>query len=171
MPERKPKYSVTVRLPAGIMLTFIGLFYFVSAGAYFTTSSKTPSNNIEDAYFNGALGVIFFISGAVCLFLEIKKRILAKELFNAGHYVMAEITDVIIDYYLHLRIPGLPRYPYAVMCRYQDAGGREYMFKSRWIYFDPKPFLQDRMVKVYVERDNYKHYYVDIDEVINHHKI
>ncbi|MDE6387370.1 MAG: hypothetical protein K2L82_06125 [Lachnospiraceae bacterium] len=80
---------------------------------------------------------------------------------------MAEITDVIIDYYLRLRIPGLPRYPYTVICRYYDVKGEEHTFKSRWIYFDPKPFLKERKVKVYVKSGDFRHYYVDIDEVIH----
>lgn len=163
----KPKYSMTGRLLAGIILVLLGLYFFIEGCVYAASMDGSQFYNIEDAYSSCGVGAVLFIPGAACLFFEIRKRIRIKELFNAGHYVMAEITDVIIDYYLTLRIPGLPRYPYTVMCRYRDAVGEEYMFKSRWIYFDPKPFLQERMVKVYVERGNYKYYYVDIDEVIH----
>ena len=50
--------------------------------------------------------------------------------------------------------------------RYQDMYGNVHIFKSRDLYFDPTDLFKDQMVKVYVDGDNYKRYYVDIDEVL-----
>lgn len=53
-----------------------------------------------------------------------------------------------------------------VECRYQDMEGNVHIFTSRCLYFNPEPLLQSPMVKVDVEGDNYKHYYVDIAEIL-----
>ncbi len=41
------------------------------------------------------------------------------------------------------------------------------MFRSRYLHFNPEPFLTDQMVKVYLDHEDYKYYYVDIDEVFH----
>ena len=75
---------------------------------------------------------------------------------------MAEIAETKINY--NVRING--KSPYVVECQYWDMAGNAHIFKSRCLYFNPEPLFKDRMVRVYVEGDNYKNYYVDIDEVL-----
>ena len=53
-----------------------------------------------------------------------------------------------------------------VKCSYKDGYGNVHIFKSRNLMFDPGEFLKDNMVRVYIEGENYKHYYVDIDEIL-----
>lgn len=44
--------------------------------------------------------------------------------------------------------------------------GNIHIFRSRNLSFDPTPPLTDQMVRVYVEGENFKHYYMDIDSVL-----
>ncbi len=72
-----------------------------------------------------------------------------------------DFFDVQRNYNVHIR----GRSPYFVRCRYQDVRGNVHIFRSRSAFIEPQ-LLQDTKIKVYVDGENYKNYYVDIDEVI-----
>ncbi|MBD5475781.1 MAG: hypothetical protein HDR17_07345 [Lachnospiraceae bacterium] len=74
--------------------------------------------------------------------------------------------DITINYLLGVPANFPLGHPYIVECRYHDAKGEEHTFYSRNLYFDPKPFLKQKMVKVYIQDEDFKPYYVDIDEVL-----
>lgn len=166
MPTRKPKYSMTGLLLAGIILAFIGAFFFIEGFTHFASTDKPQFDNIEEAYSSCGVGAVCLIIGAACLFFEVKRRIRTKELFNAGNYIMAEIVDITINYLIGVPANFPLGHPYIVVCRYQDARGEEHRFYSRNLYFDPKPFLKEKMVKVYIQDEDFKPYYVDIDEML-----
>ena len=44
--------------------------------------------------------------------------------------------------------------------------GTVHIFKSRYLYYNPESLLKNNAVRVYVDNNNYKKYYVDIDEVL-----
>lgn len=166
MPTRKPKYSMTGLLLAGIILVFIGAFFFIEGFTHFASTDKPQFYNIEEAYSSCGVGAVCLITGAACLFFEFKRRIRTKELFNAGNYIMAEIVDIIINYLIGVPANFPLGHPYIVVCRYKDAKTEEHTFYSRNLYFDPKPFLKEKMVKVYIQDEDFKPYYVDIDEIL-----
>ncbi len=165
MSTRKPKYSMTGLLLTGIILIVLGCCFLIMGCTYFAVVLNPPVDCLEDACIFCAGGAILLIVGVFGLLLEYQKRMRIKELYAAGDYVMAQITDIGINYFLTV-IKNCP-HPYIVTCRYRDAQGEEHLFKSRNLYFDPRPFLQERTVKVYVKSMDFKYYYVDIDEVIH----
>lgn len=157
MPERKAKSGVSAFLIIGIVFTCIGAGYLAVGIAVFLDG--------ESAFFKlifGGLGLVFFITGLICLFGEIEKRCRNNRLLCSGNYILAEIAEVV--WCTNIRING--RHPYMVMCQYRDMEGNVHMFKSRYLNFDPEPLFKDRMVRIYVENENFRHYYVDIDEVL-----
>ncbi|MBD5489940.1 MAG: hypothetical protein HDR13_14310 [Lachnospiraceae bacterium] len=166
MPTRKPKYSMNGLLLAGIILVFLGLFFFIEGLVHIASTDKPQFYNIEDAYSSCGVGAVCLITGAACLFFEFKRRIRTKELFNAGNYIMAEIVDITINYLIGAPVNFPLGHPYIVVCRYKDAKAEEHTFYSRNLYFDPKPFLKEKMVKVYIQDEDFKPYYVDIDEIL-----
>lgn len=100
-------------------------------------------------------GEVLLIASVLCL--VIRTRVRNNRLISSGQYIMAEISEITMNY---------DRHPYIIICRYQDRYGNIHTFRSRNLYFDPVPLLKDQMVKVYVDRDNFKFNYVDIDEVL-----
>lgn len=124
-----------------------------------------PAENIEGdvrafrAIFCG-LGAVLLIVGLLCL--EIRTRVRNNRLINSGQYIMAEISELTMNYTVSVN----RSHPYIVICRYQDMYGNIHLFRSRNLFFDPVPLLKDQMVRVYVEGEDYKHYYMDIDEVL-----
>lgn len=158
MTERKAKQGISALLIVGLVFTGIGAIY-LAVGIIISLWEK---NMLVFLISFGGIGLVFLIAGIICLLLEIRKRKRRNRLLNAGRYITAEITEVSISYAIKIN----RRYPYVVICRYEDGEGNVHLFKSRYLLFDPAPFLKDRMVRVYVEDGNFKHYYVDIDEVL-----
>lgn len=145
----------------------IGIIFFVMGAAYIgigisTFFWSTGEGTALFRYIFGGVGLVLFVIGIVCLWSSIQKRKRMNHVLSAGKYVMADITG--IDQYYNIRING--RHPYIVTCQYQDISGNVHIFRSRYLKYDPSPFLQNPMVRVYVDAENYKYYYVDIDEVL-----
>lgn len=166
MEKRKAKRGLTALLITSIVFIIIGTIYIL-VGSFVGAQSVEGDPVIFKGVFCG-LGAIFLIVGVICLGLEISKIIRCNRLINSGQYIIAEITEVAMNYAVSVN----RRHPYVVRCRYQDMYGNIHTFRSRNLNFDPAPFFKDQVVKVYVEGENFKHYYVDIDgvlpEVIRH---
>lgn len=54
--------------------------------------------------------------GLIFLIVKIKKKLLCNRLLCSGNYIMAEISEVNVNY--NVTVNG--RSPYVVECRYQD---------------------------------------------------
>lgn len=160
MEKRKAKMGLTVLLMVSIIFSFAGIIFILVGGII-------PSENIEGdagafrAIFCG-LGAVLLIVGVLCLCLEVRTRVRNNRLISSGQYIMAEISEITMNYTVSVN----RSHPYIVICRYQDMYGNIHLFRSRNLFFDPAPLLKDQMVRVYVEGEDYKHYYMDIDEVL-----
>lgn len=158
--ERKAKNSFGARFIVGIVFTFIGIIYLaVGTPLYFFLPDR--NSRIFSSVFSG-LGMVFLILGIVFLILEIKKKRRCNRLLHDGNYITAEISEISLDYGIRVN----RRHPYVVICRYRDMEGTVHMFKSRNLYFNPGPLLQGQTVKIYVDGKDFRHYYMDIDEVL-----
>lgn len=162
MEKRKAKMGMGPMFIVGIIFTILGIgFLPMGIVLYFGLKEETSVGFIFLCVFGG-VGLLFLILGILFLVLEVRKRARCNELLNAGNYVMAEIMEISINYNVRVN----DRYPYIVRCQYQDPNGNVHIFKSRNLYFNPETILKDRMVRVYVNGENYKYYYMDIDEVL-----
>ena len=159
--ERKSKTGLSALLIVGSVFTIVGAS-FLAIGLIIYYALKEEEGAILFLLIFGGIGLLFFVLGVIFLIVELKKKLRNDKLLGAGNYVMAEVLEVTLNYNVAVN----RRHPYIVRCRYQDMYGNVHIFKSRDLYFDPTDLFKDQMVKVYVDGDNYKRYYVDIDEVL-----
>ena len=157
--ERKLKMGWTAYLIIGIVFTVIG--------AIFTALGVAFALVIEDLGFFfflsfGGIGIVFLVMGIIFLVSQAVKKQTAKRLVQEGNYILAEIMDVYMDYNIHVN----NQCPYIVRCRYEDGSGVIHTFKSRGIFFNPEGLFKDQFIRVYVDRDDFRKYYVDIDSVL-----
>ncbi|MGN0377779.1 MAG: hypothetical protein ACI4ED_09095 [Suilimivivens sp.] len=158
--ERKAKTGVSALLIIGIIFTAIGaIFSATGLIIYFTLKEEGV---ILFCLIFGGIGAFFLILGLIFLIVVLQKKLRNDKLLRSGNYVMAEIMEAVLNF--NVTVNG--RHPYIVRCRYQDIYGNVHIFKSRDLFFNPSELLKDQMVRVYVDGENYKHYYVDIDEVL-----
>lgn len=117
------------------------------------------------------LPFIFGLTGTVALGVSIaifavfyKKASVRKRLLEAGYSVTANITGFPADY--SVRVNRMPTY--RMECSYQDPStGVVHIFRSEPLVYNPAPYVTQRTVCVYVERNSgYKTYYVDADSVL-----
>ena len=114
----------------------------------------------------GGMGCLFLALGIVFLVLEIKKRNLSKRLLTEGYYIYAEVLEVNQNFNVQYGNHG---HPYIIRCGYTDETGTLHVFKSRNIIGYPGNNLIGQQVRVYLDRNdynNYRNYYVDIDEIL-----
>lgn len=160
MEQRKAKDGWSARLIAAIVFISIGILYIIIERVVGEESINGNAMVFRAAF--GGLGVVLLAAGVLCLILEVRTRRRNNRLLNSGQYVLAEISEITMNYSIRIN----SRHPYIVKCRYQDMNGVVHVFKSRNLNFDPAPILRDQMVRVYVDGDDFRHYYMDIDSIL-----
>lgn len=107
------------------------------------------------------IGSIFIIIGIAFIMSVTKKKALGKRLKQSGTPIEAHIDSVETT---GIRVNGCPTY--VIKCSYDNPyDGMTYTFKSEHIGFDPTMNIQGETIRVYVEENNYKKYYVDISDI------
>lgn len=160
MEQRKAKGGWSARLIVAIIFIGIGILYSI-IGIFVGGQNIDGDTTIFRIIFGG-LGAVLLAAGVLCLFFEIRTRRRNSRLLNSGQYVLAEISEITMNYSIRIN----SRHPYIVKCRYQDMNGVVHVFRSRNLNFDPAPVLRDQMVRVYVDGEDFRHYYMDIDSVL-----
>lgn len=149
------------------MFLLIGIIFVLVGGSFTGVGIATffwnaGPNMIFFQLIFGGIGLPLFIIGIICLLYSIKRRNRINSLISSGKYIMAEVATV--NRCDNVKLNGY--HPYVVTCQYQDASGNIHMFRSRYLRINPEPFLKDQMVRVYLDAEDYRYYYVDIDEVL-----
>lgn len=111
----------------------------------------------------GCIGVPFFVIGGVFLLIVRKRKKKKQYLLRNGRQVMAEVTGGRLNY--NYAVNG--RHPWKMECKYEDIySGELYLFSSENIWIDPELYI-GQQVAVYVDADNYRKYYVDVESLFS----
>lgn len=164
--ERKVKMGLSAMMIVAITFTILGAT-FLPIGIIASMGLMSVSGDfvVFVAMFTG-LGSIFLVLGIIFWWIEIKKRNRCNRLLAEGYYIYAEVLDVNQNFNIQYGNHG---HPYVVKCGYTDETGTLHIFKSRNIRKYPGNNLIGQQVRVYLDRNdynNFKNYYVDIDEIL-----
>lgn len=107
----------------------------------------------------GGIGSLFFVLGIVFLGITWNKKRRASKLLQSGRYIWGEIAEYRFNYNVYVG----NRSPVILLVRYVDPYGTTHIFKSGNVYLSFCESLVGQKVKVYVEENNFNHYYVDVD--------
>ena len=163
MNEKKVKVGLNAVGIVGIVFTIIGAIFLVLGIVMgIGLRSEMGVGSIAFLFAFGGMGLLFFTLGLVFLITLGNQKKNAKRLLENGNYVIAEIFDISQNYNVSVN----NKHPFIVSCKYEAMDGVVHIFKSRYLYFNPEPLLKNNVVRVYVDNDNFKKYYVDIDEVL-----
>ncbi len=127
------------------------------------TDIKITSQDTIDAVGGIFMGVIFALVGIVPLIFMYKGKQRIKNLIETGYYIYAVVDRVEKNYgYSRNR-----QHPYMAYCTHEDEEtGKKYKFQSPPMWKNPDPVIRvGTRLKVYVERNNYANYYVDVDSL------
>ena len=164
--ERKAKMGLSAMMIVAITFTIIGITFLpIGIIAGMGSMAVDGSLSVFVMMFAG-LGALFLTLGVIFLSLEIKKRNRCNRLLTEGYYILAEIIDVNKNFNVQYGNHG---HPYVIKCGYTDENGTLHIFKSRNITRYPGNNLLGQQVRVYLDRNdynNFKNYYMDIDEIL-----
>ena len=158
--EKKARIGRSALLIIGIIYAALG-GAFVILGTALAVLLRSDDGLMIGLIFGG-IGAIFLILGIIFLAAEFCKKKRSDALLASGHYVLGEVVDIAAN--INVNVNG--RYPYYIVVQYIDPRGVRHIFRSPSLRIFRDPELLGKKVKVYVENDNFKHYYVDVDEIL-----
>lgn len=156
MEQKKAKMGTSALLIFGIVYTVLG--------GLFAVMGIVLSAALDESLFGlifGGIGSIFLVLGLIFLYITHRRKARANALLAQGYYVWGQIMEFIPNF--NVRVNG--RHPFITLVRYIDSNGTAHVFRSASMPVYPDLALIGHQVKVYVERDNFKHYYVDLAEI------
>lgn len=110
-------------------------------------------------FFTVPLGSIFFIIGISFILTIRSKERRKKLLLESGLLIQARYMGT--SQSQNVRINGSR--PFYIECSYKDPYTEQtYLFRSEYLGFNPKSLIQVSEIPVYIDRENFKKYYVDI---------
>ncbi|WP_142688374.1 DUF3592 domain-containing protein [Chitinophaga polysaccharea] len=112
------------------------------------------------AFITGAFALIFGLIGLGYHIVRKVGRSRQEQLKQSGQLVPASFISVDVNRYVSVN----RRHPFFIRCEWKDPlTGITHPFKSGFIWSDPTPYIErDKKIDVYVDRNNFRKYYVDI---------
>lgn len=108
------------------------------------------------------IGVCFFIVALVFIILAGMKGKKKKYLLEEGRVIEA----VVIGGHMNYNVSVNGRHPWKLECQYEDISqNATYLYSSYNIWQDPQ-FYVGQTVRVYIDRQNPKKYYVDVENLL-----
>jgi len=156
----RAKYGRGALLIIGFVYSLLGSIFLVlgMALAFLGTYEQT---RITGSVFI-PLGAVFFLLGVIFLAIEVRKKKRNDRLIENHRFLWGEVVDFVPN--TNVRIGG--RSPYIVIARYRDSNGRNHIFKSPSLPVYRDPDVIGKPVRIYVSDDSYRHYYVDVEEIL-----
>ena len=120
-------------------------------------------------FIGGGLGMVFFGSH---MFLKDKERLDGlREAYENNRCIMADIVNVRHETSSQKTSDNMftgvsYREYYVVECRYKDPAGVTHIYYSPAIYYDPTELIIAKQVPVYIDRNDEKNFFVDIDQAL-----
>ena len=104
----------------------------------------------------------FFVIGSIFITSESKRKQKIQAIIKQGNYIEAEITEITQN----LAYEENGEYPYVVNAKYEDETGCVHLFRSYNLNFNPENMLLDHVVRIYVKKNDYKYYYMDLNSIL-----
>ena len=114
----------------------------------------------------GSVLAVFLIVGIICMIIYSTKKGKKEKLIANGKYIYADIVDIDVNVYQKVQIDRISMNPYFIVCKYVEANGKEHLFKSKSLLYNPSALITEKQLKVYVDLKNPKKYYVDTSSIL-----
>ncbi|HEY5851683.1 MAG TPA: hypothetical protein VIT62_13070 [Lysobacter sp.] len=138
------------RYPASTFASTALLFFGSGLAATLLLSAK-PLESL--------IGVTVACIGLSIMLGRVKRRNLAMQLMSQGHAIQATVTDVRDDGLF--QVSG--HAPYRIVAQWVDPrSGEVRTFHSWKVLSDPRVFIRDEHVVVYIDPERSQRYYLDI---------
>lgn len=156
------KYGWTEKGIIGMVLAPLGLIFLI-VGLACHTSIRAPGERLAFLICFAGLGFIFLVVGLVFLGMELWRRGKQRAAYEGGYYVIGKVAGFKVN--THVNVNGT--HPMVVEVHYTDPDtGTVHVFYSRHLYINAKGLLTSYEVPVYMDREDKRVGFVDIDAVL-----
>ena len=108
------------------------------------------------------MGILFLLFGfGFVIARQIHKGKVQKAIAGES-YIWGEIVDIIPVYFGD----STTRCRYCVLVRHTDGRGQIHIFRSNILRTYPDRSILGRTVRIYTDKENFKHYYVDLEGIL-----
>ena len=105
------------------------------------------------------IGLVFFLIGAILIFIGISKNKMVKRLKATGIPILADIKGV--DLNSSYSVNG--KHPFQITAQWQNPKTSDiHLFNSDNIWFDPSDYLPSDKVSILIDAEDPNQYYMDI---------
>lgn len=155
-PNKVTKVLFSIFLGIGVLLAA------VTVGVYAASHEKAVLVAI------GVQAVVWLLIGGIGLGVVYGKVRRDRTLMETGNCVKAKVTEIYQDRSMNMN----GRSPFRVSCQYTDEGTQTiYVFRSNPLWFDPTSNLTGATVDVYVDYNNFKKYYVNVESLMSGYRV
>ena len=176
------KFGLEMRGAGGAILTIAGCALALLGLAVVIVDRATGKFGLEGeillifllVFIGSGFALLFF---GIRMFLKDKERIDGlREAYENGRCVMADIAGIVKGTSSEASSDNMftgvrYRETYTVECHFRDpTTGEIRICYSPTLYFDPTGMIASSQVPVYIDRNNEKNLYVDIDRVLSEEK-
>ena len=161
----KKKWGWTAAGMVGMIFTPIGLLFSIIGLGLWQAKSVTwqkPEDPVIFFSVFGGIGGIFLLLGLILLGLDLRRRSRLRNAYYSGNCVEAKILGMVTQNNVNT-FSGVPR---MLECAWTDASGVVHVYRSRYLYTDVSQMLKSDTVPVYIDRENEKYGFVDVDAVL-----
>lgn len=175
--ESYKKFGINTSGLLGLALSGMGVIFILIGSAFMIIDRLDSTSGMEGFALFLPLGVI--VAGLAMVLFGLrayrkeKKRIDGlKEAYESGHCVMADIIGVreSISKRRVTNIFGTETYArkqFTIECHGLDpVTGKAHVYFSRAFNYDPTDMITGRQAPVYIDRNNEKNFFLDIDKAL-----
>lgn len=146
----------------GFIFAPLGLIFLI-VGILAHRSIAQPDDRLAFMICFIGLGGVFFTVGLVLLLIDLRRRARLRAAFESGYRVMGKVAG----FRVNTRVNVMGIHPTVMEVHWTDPDtGTVHVYFSRYLYVNVQDLLTDDEVPVYIDRDDYRVGFVDVDAVL-----
>ena len=156
------RYGWTEKGIVGLIFAPIGLVFLV-VGLLFNAQLQAPEERLVFLICFAGMGGAFLAVGLILLGLELWRRKRQRDAYEGGYHVMGKVAGCRVNTRVNLN----GTHPMVVEVHVTDPDtGTVHVFHSRYLYVNVEPLLTADEVPVYLNREDGRVGFVDIDAIL-----
>ena len=160
--DRK-KYGWTEKGIVGFIFMPLGLIFLIVGAIIVASHSVDAEGRLAFLICFVGMGAVFLLIGLVLLLIDIRRRRRWRKAYEGGFHVMGKVADIRTN----TRVNVNGTHPSAVEVHYTDPDTDiVHVYFSRYLYVNVADLLKSDEVPVYIDRDDSRFGFVDIDAVL-----
>lgn len=156
------RYGWTEKGIIGLIFAPLGLV-FLAVGLLFNAHVRAPDERLAFLFSFAGVGGVFLTVGLILLGMELWRQAKQRAAYEGGYYVMGQVAGCRVN----TRVNVNGTHPMVVEVHWTDPDtGTVHVFYSRYLYVNAEALLTGDTVPVYLDREDKRIGFVDIDAVL-----